>query len=78
MASKISKECSAISRGLGERVAHVNRGFLALIVGFVCAMYVQAKFTLLLFAFMPFLIVMVILMSLSFKKSAMEQMKHYA
>jgi ABC-type multidrug transport system fused ATPase/permease subunit len=41
MASKISKECSAITNGLGERIAKVNGGFMALVVGFACAMYVQ-------------------------------------
>lgn len=78
MSSKISKECSAVSRGIGEKVSHVIGGFFAMGIGFTVAFVYCYKFTLLLFAFMPFLMMTTILMSLAFKKSAMEGMKFYA
>ena len=78
MASKISKECSAVSRGIGEKVSHVIGGFLSIFIGFIAAFYFCYQYTLLLFAFMPFLMINMILMSLAFKKKAMEGMKFYA
>ena len=78
MASKISKECSAVSRGIGEKVSHVIGGFEAMIIGFFVAFFICYQYTLLLFAFMPFLMINMILMSAAFKKSAMEGMKFYA
>jgi len=78
MASKISKECSAVSRGIGEKVSHVIGGVLAMFIGFFVAFFFCYQFTLLLFAFMPFLMTTTMIMSLAFKRSAMEGMKHYA
>jgi ABC-type multidrug transport system fused ATPase/permease subunit len=47
-------------------------------VGFFVAFFYCYQFTLLLFAFMPFLMITTILMSLAFKRQAMEGMKYYA
>jgi ABC-type multidrug transport system fused ATPase/permease subunit len=68
MASKISKECSAVSRGIGEKVSHVIGGILSMGIGFFVAFFYCYQFTLLLFAFMPFLMFTTILMSLAFKR----------
>ena len=78
MASKISKECSAVSRGIGEKVSHVIGGGLAMGFGFTIAFFYSYQYTLILMAFMPWLMIMVTLMSLAFKRSAMEGMKFYA
>ena len=78
MSSKISKECSAVSRGIGEKVSHVIGGFLSMGIGFFAAFFYCYKYTLILFAFMPFLMFNIFLMSYFFKKSAMEGMKFYA
>ena len=78
MASKISKECSAVSRGIGEKVSHVIGGYISMLLGFTAAFFICWQYSLLLFAFMPFLMINMVLMSLAFKKSAMEGMKFYA
>jgi Na+(H+)/acetate symporter ActP len=66
MASKIAKECSAVSRGIGEKVSHVIGGLLGIIFGLFVAFFYCYQFTLILSAFMPFLMITMALMSLSF------------
>lgn len=39
MASKISKECAAVSRGIGEKVSHVIGGILGMGIGFFVAFF---------------------------------------
>ena len=78
MASKISQETLLISKGTGEKVSHVYGGMISLLIGYVVAVFICWRYTLILFAFVPFLAINTIIMSLAFKGAAMEGMKHYA
>jgi len=55
MASKISKECSAIQRGIGDKVGSIVMNVGSFMFGFVFAFYWGVTFTLILLALLPFM-----------------------
>lgn len=56
MASKISKECSAIQRGTGDKVGNVVMSVAGFFLGFAFAFYWGWLLTLILLATLPVMI----------------------
>ena len=78
MASKISKECSAIQRGVGEKVGSIVMNVGAFLFGFVFAFYWGVTFTLILLALLPLMGLAGALMGVTLGAGLQEQMKAYA
>lgn len=55
MASKISKECSAIQRGIGEKVGSIVMNVGSFLFGFIFSFYWGVTFTLILLGLLPFM-----------------------
>lgn len=78
MASKISKEVTAIQRGFGEKVGQVTRSLFSFLLGYSFAFYYGYKYTLILLAGFPILMIIIISFGLALNKGVIEQMRAYA
>lgn len=78
MASKISKECSAIQRGVGEKVGSIVMNVGSFLFGFVFAFYWGITFTLILLGLLPFMGIAGGLLGVTLGSGLQEQMRAYA
>jgi len=78
MASRIAKKCSAIERGVGDKIGSVFQGVSSTICGFSFAFIWGWKLSLILLVGIPFLGMMGVVMALMMKKGISENMKAYA
>ena len=78
VATKISKECSAVQNGLGSKVGEIIGKSIGAVLGLVIAFYYCSEFTLLLIAFLPVLVISAITYGILLKKGLAEGMKKYA
>ena len=78
MASKISKECSAIQRGTGEKVGNVAMAAASFIAGFAFSFYWGWLFTVILLGAFPFLALMGMGMGIAMQDGFGEQMRAYS
>ena len=78
MASRISKECSAIARGLGEKVGHTVYAIASFFFGFAFAFYWGWLLTCILLAGFPIFIGSGISLGVSLQSGFIEAMKSYA
>ena len=78
MAAKISKEVSAINRGTGEKVGNIVMSLAGGVMGFAFSFYWGWKYTLILLAGFPVLMVVGGAMGVAMEEGFVEQMKAYA
>lgn len=78
MASRISKECSAIQRGLGEKVGNTITAVASFIFGFIFAFYWGWLLTCILLAGFPVIILTGVSLGASLQSGFVEAMKAYA
>ena len=78
IASKISKECSAVQNGLGSKVGEIIGKSLGVFLSFTVAFIYCSEFTLLLIAFFPVLAFSAVYYGILMKKGMAEGMKKYA
>lgn len=78
MASKISKEISAIQRGTGEKVGSIIQAVAGFILGFVFAFYWGWLLSLILVGALPFMLLVGIAMAASLTVGGSDLMKAYA
>ena len=78
MAAKISKEMSAMHRGTGEKVGNIIMSVVGFIAGFVFSFYWGWKYTLILLAGFPCLMIVGVAMGVAMEEGFVEQMKSYA
>lgn len=78
MASRISNECSAIQRGVGDKVGNVLQALFGGVFSFVVAFYIGWEMTLFLFAVMPVILILGATIFRVFKQGLVEQMRSYA
>ena len=65
MASKISKEVSAIQRGSGEKIGNFIMSYSSFVFGIAFSFYFGWVFTLILLAILPFMALSGFVMALS-------------
>lgn len=78
MAAKISKECSAIQRGTGDKVGNIIMSVASFLLGFVFAFLYGWLMTLILLAFFPVMALMGGGMGVVLGDNLKESMKAYA
>lgn len=78
MSAKISKEISAIQRGLGEKVGNTIMSISMFFFGFAAAFYFGWKLSLILMGVMPFLMLTGIAMAASLESGVVQMMRAYA
>jgi len=78
MSSKISKEVSAIQRGLGQKIGQTLMSIAMLITGLGGAFYWGWKFTLLLIGVLPFVSLSGVGMAMSLESGTAATMRAYA
>ena len=78
MASRISKECAAIERGIGDKVGSITYSMSSFVLGFVFAFYWGWLYACILLAVFPFAAASGAWMGAMFESGMVEQMKAYA
>ena len=78
MASRISKEVSAIQRATGENFGKLMMSFSSVFLGFGFAFFMGWKFTLILMASIPLLICVFLIFGISVRGGILEQYRSYA
>jgi ABC-type multidrug transport system fused ATPase/permease subunit len=78
MASRISKECSAIARGLGEKVGNTITAVASFFFGFIFAFYWGWLLTCILLAGFPIIIATGVSLGVSLQSGFVEAMKSYS
>ena len=78
MASRISKECAAIQRGMGDKVANVTMSVLGFFAGYGFAFYWGWLYTLFLLVILPFAGLSGLAMGVALSSGQVEAMKAYA
>jgi len=78
MSAKISKEISAIQRGLGEKVGNTIMSVCMCIFGFLLAFIYGWKLSLFLLGVMPVLMLSGIGMAMSLESGVTQMMRAYA
>lgn len=76
--SKIAKEVSAIQRGLGEKVGNTIMSVSMFFIGFALAFYYGWKFSLILCASIPFVMLSGVGMAMSLESGVNQMMRAYA
>lgn len=78
MASKISRECTAIQTGLSEKSGQILQAAFGFTMGYVFAFTFGFKFTLVLLGCFPVMVLLAIACGQIFKKGISEEMRSYA
>ena len=78
MAAKISKETTAIQRGLGDKVGNILMGVVSFTAGFVFAFWWGWLLSLVLLATFPFMVLMAAGLNAAMTSGMLEQMRAYA
>ena len=78
MSSKISKECTAIQRGIGEKFGNIVMSISSFCLGYAFAFYWGWKFTLILLACLPVMIFSGTAMGMVSQGGIIEQLKAYS
>jgi ABC-type bacteriocin/lantibiotic exporter with double-glycine peptidase domain len=78
VATKISKECSAVQNGLGSKVGEIIGKSIGAVLGIIIAFVYCSEFTLLLIGFFPVLVFTALFYGYLLKKGMAEGMKKYA
>ena len=78
VATKISKECSAVQNGLGSKVGEIIGKSIGAFLGLTVAFIYCSEFALLLIAFFPVLVISCFFYMILLKKGMAEGMKKYA
>lgn len=78
MASKISKECSAIQRGTGEKIGNTLMAVTSFVAGFIFAFSLSWRMTLILLCAFPFIALLGMGMGVAMQDGFAEQMRAYA
>lgn len=78
MASKISKEVSAIQRGIGDKIGNICMAYASVVTGFAVAFYNGWLLTLILLATFPFLMLIGVGMAAGMSDGVVTVMKAYA
>ena len=77
MASRISKECTAIQKGVGEKIANIVYQISGFILGFAFSFYWGWLYTCILLGILPFAGVAGAFMGAMFEQGMVENMKAY-
>lgn len=78
MSSKISKECSAIQRAIGEKFGNIIMSVSSFFLGYAFAFYWGVYFTLILLGCLPVMMASGLILGISVQGGIVEQLKAYA
>ena len=78
MASKISKEVTAVQRGSGEKIGNALMQYSSFFFGVTFSFYFGWIYTLILCGVLPVMALTGVVMSVSFEDGQTEKMKAYA